>query len=73
MALVAGKTSREVAAHVAVGHLLRAVHQYLRTIVKLRNAVDGEQQGESLFQFQSVLTLSEESVSVVVLDECHHV
>ena len=71
-ALVARETAREILADVAVGHGLRAVHEHLRAVIELRNAVDGEQQSQHLLQGQRVLSLSQEAVGVVVFDESHH-
>lgn len=55
-----------------IGHLLRTVHQDLRTIVELGDAVDGKQESESLFQGEGVFTFAEEAVGIMVLDEGHH-
>ena len=56
----------------AVGHLLGAVHQHLRTVIQLRGAVDGEQQRQCLLESERVSAISQEAVGVMVLDECHH-
>ena len=71
--VVAGESAGEVLAHISVGDGLGTVHEYLRAIVELRRAVDGEQQGKSLFQRERVAALTEEAVGVVVLDESQHV
>ena len=68
---VAGEAAGEIFAHVTVGHLLCAVHQHLGAIIELRNALHGEQQGESLLQRERVLCLAEEAVGIMVLDERH--
>ena len=52
---VAGKTTREVLAHIAVSNLLGAVHQHLSAVVELWDAVDGEQQGQGLLEHGGVL------------------
>ena len=69
---IARETAGEVLTYVSVGLLLGAVHQNLRTVVELWDAVYGEQQGEGLFQCQGVAAITQETVSVVVLDESHH-
>ncbi len=70
--LVASPSTREILAHIAIGHALGSVHQHLGTIIELWSAVDGEQEGECLLQCQGILAFSQESVGVMVLDECHH-
>ena len=41
---IARETAREVATHIAVGTFLSAIHQHLGAIIKLRYAVNGEQE-----------------------------
>ena len=69
---VALEASGEVLAHVAVGLLLGAVHQYFGAVVELRGAVHGEQQAQCLLERQRVAAVLEEAVGVVVLYEGHH-
>ena len=56
--LVARESAREVLAHVAVRYLLRTVHQHLRTIIELWDAVHRQQQGQCLFQGERVLAVA---------------
>ena len=69
---VAGESTGEILAHIAVGDFLGTVHQHLRTIIELRNTIDGQQQGQCLLQGQCVLAIAQKAVGVVVLDESHH-
>ncbi len=72
IALVARETAWEVLAHVAIGDALGAVHQHLAAVVELRNALDGEQQRQGLFEPSGIMSLLEEAVGVMVLNKRHH-
>ena len=67
------ESAREILAHVAIGNLLSAVHQYLCTIIELRYAIDGEQQCQCLTKSCRILAIAKETVCVVVVNECHYV
>ena len=43
--LVTREPSGEVLAHIAISHLLSTIHQYLRTVIQLWNALYRQQQG----------------------------
>ena len=68
---ITGESAGEVLTHMTVGYLLGAVHQYLRSIIDLWNAVDGQQQGECLLEGERVLSVSQEAVGIVIVDEGH--
>ena len=70
--LIARESAREVLAHIAVGHRLGAVHENLGAVIELRYAVHGEQHSQRLLEFVGILSVFEEAVGVVILDECHH-
>lgn len=55
---IASPSAGEVLTHVAVCHRLRAVHQNLRAVIELRDAVYGQQQRQCLLQSQRVLALA---------------
>ena len=69
---VTWKTAGEVLTYIAVGHFLRAVHQHLRTVIELRNAVHSKQQSQSLLQSQRVTAIAKKTVCIVILNESHH-
>ena len=70
--LVASPSTWEVFTHVAVGYTLGAIHQHFCTIIELRCTVNGKQERQSLLQCHGILALAEESVSIVIFNECHH-
>ena len=69
--LVSRESAGEVLAHVAVGDLLRAVHEHLGAVVELGDAVHRQQQGEGLLQGERVMAAAQETVGIVVLDKGH--
>ena len=75
--LVASPAAGHVQANVAVTLLLRAVHQEFLSVVELRNARDGQQEGYALLEGVEVGRalghLAQEAVGVVVLEEAQHV
>src|SRR5574344_101374 len=69
---ISGEATGEIFSHVSVSHCLCAVHQYLCTIIQLRNTVHCEQHGECLLQCQRIFAVTQESVCVMIFDKCHH-
>ena len=70
--LIIRETTGEVFADITIGYFLRAIHQDFRTVIELRCSVHRQQKSISLLEGSGVLAVGEETVGVVVLDECHH-
>ena len=70
--IITRKSAREILAYIAIRLFLRAVHQDLRTIIKLWNTIDGKQKSKSLLQGKRILTIAQESVCIMILNKCHH-
>ena len=67
---VAGETARHVETDVAVGNLLRPVHQQFRAVVKLRNAARGEKESDGLLPVvERVGHFGQKTVGIVVVEK----
>ena len=68
---ITGETAGEVLADMAIGNSLRAVHHNLCTVIQLRNTAHGKQQCQALLQRLGILSVTQEAVGVVIVEERH--
>ena len=74
--LIAGPTARHIQTDIAVALLFRAVHQQLLSVIELRNAGNGQEEGHALFVGIQILRafrhLAQEAIRVMILQETEH-